>query len=81
MSVSDTDSESDVFPLVHVDSALALGSPEFLTDSLDKEKNTPSVVCLLAISQLASFSCAHSVSISLSASGAHIIRKVEGSRL
>ena len=51
MSVSDTDSESDAFPLV--DSALALGSPEFLTDSL--EKNTPSVICLLTISQLASF--------------------------
>ena len=64
-----------------IDSALALGSPEFLTDSLDKEKNTPSVVCLLAISQLASFSCAHGVSISLSASGAHIIRKGKGSRL
>ena len=73
MSVSDTDPESDAFPLV--DSALALGSPEFLTDSLDKVKNTPSAVCLLAISQLASFCCAHGVSISLSASRAHIIRK------
>ena len=66
MSVSDTDSESDVFPLVHVDSALALGSLEFLTDSLDKEKNTPSVVCLLAISQLASFSCAHGAGFNFS---------------
>ena len=64
LSVSNTNSESDAFPLV--DSALALGSPEFLTDSLDKEKNAPSVVCLLAISQLASFSCAHGAGFNFS---------------